>query len=128
MFRWFRRKDHHMPPRPQRPSGLTLVGEVTIMGLKYTINLPPVSVGDVAKRSVSLTIDSANAVVSELPGNATTFEFTVERDKPVALFLFDTDNSGNVSQPSPILAFTSTDTIPPPTPDMPTIGSVVQDD
>ena len=117
-----------MPPRPDRFGTPTLLGEVTIMALKYKIGLPPAGASDVSIRKVSKTINAGPTEVVELAGNASEFELTVERDAAVAIQLVDVDGSGNASQPGPVFAFTAVDTIPPPTPGEMSILSVEQTD
>lgn len=117
-----------MPPRPSRFGELTLNGEITIMALKYTINLPAPGASDVAIRKVSKTIGSDPTTVTELGAGVLQFVFEVARDAAVALQLTDVDGSGNASQPGPVFAFTATDTVPPPTPGEMSVASVEQTD
>jgi hypothetical protein len=91
-FYWDRR-----PPRPGRLSKPVLAGEVVILALKYTLDLPAPGASDVATRELNITVDDQNRVES-LAGDARTYELLVERDKAVALFLVDIDASGNRSQ------------------------------
>lgn len=105
-----------MPPKPGRLGMPTLEGDVTIMALKYKVTLPAPGAGDVATRKLSITAGDNPTTTVDLPGNATSHEFTIGRDVAVSLQLVDVDSSGNASPPSPVLAFTSKDTIPPPAP------------
>ena len=104
------------PPRPGRLVKPKLVGEVVIMALKYTVSLPPVGASDVEHRELSVTLGEGPTTVVNLDKTADLYELLVERDVAVALSLVDVDASGNKSQPSPTLAFTSKDTVPPPAP------------
>jgi hypothetical protein len=93
-----------------------LLGETFVMGLKYNVTLPPPAASDVATRELSITVGEGPTNVVQLPGDALSHEFIVERDVAVAMFLVDVDGSGNRSPQSPTLAFTSRDTIPPAAP------------
>lgn len=101
------------------------------MALRYKIGLPPSTgpgTSDIGNRLVGVTIGGAPEQTTELPGDATEFTFDVERDQSVAIQVTDVDTTGNRSQPSPILAFTSHDNVPPPRPATPEVVSVEQTD
>lgn len=116
------------PPQPGRLAKPVLTKETTIMALVYTIGLPPAGAADVTKRKLSVTIGEGPTQVVELDGSATSHLLAVERDLPVSLQLTDVDGSGNESQPSPVLAFTSRDTVPPPAPGELAVTGVSQTD
>lgn len=86
------------------------------MALKFTIALPDSPAKDLGGREMHLTRGDNPEETTTLDGSAKSFDFTVERKTAVSLFMVDVDTSGNKSQPSPVLAFTAIDTIPPATP------------
>lgn len=104
------------PPQPGRIRTPNLLGETVVMGLKYTVTLPPPGATDVATRELSITVGEGPTNVVQLDGDAVSHDFVVERDVAVSMFLVDVDGSGNRSPQSPTLAFTSRDTIPPAAP------------
>jgi len=111
---------------PPRPGGLTLAKTEQLVMLRYTVNLPPApNIDDLATREAHISVDGTETIQTLAP-DATFFAFDVDRNKSVSLTLVDVDTSGNKSDPSEALAFTSTDTVPPPVPGGMSVAKVEQ--
>jgi len=126
--RWLRRWLRWRLLAPPRPGPLTLCRQEECRVLRYTVAMPPApTIGDLAYREVSIQKD-ASRETRQLAPLAATFQFDTDPGVLVILGLVDVDTSGNRSQPSEPLAFTATDTVPPPQPGGFTIQSVEQID
>ena len=98
------------------------------MALKYTVQMPPQpAISDLATREVTIALNGEEDVRSLQPDDET-FQFICEPGTPVTLWCVDIDTSGNRSEKSPVLAFTATDTVPPPAPGGMAVTSVEQVD
>jgi hypothetical protein len=96
--------------------------------LRYTINMPPKpAIADLATREVTIQLN-ANSSIQNLAPDDATFQFDTDVGVNVSLTLVDIDTSGNRSAPSDPLAFTASDTVPPPVPGQMSVGSVEQID
>ena len=113
-----------VPPKPCR---LLISEGVSVMGLKYKATLPAAGASDVVSRKFSVTENGVESI-TELAATATEATFTVARDASVSVKLADVDGSGNQSPWSDAVAFTATDTVPPPQPGQISIESLGQDD
>ena len=113
------------PPRPG-PMAISNVEEKIM--LQYTVNMPPKpDISDLDHREVTVVLDS-NPDIRKLPPDTAMFKFHCEPGTQVNITLVDIDTSGNRSERSEPLAFTATDTVPPPVPGGMSIGSVEQID
>lgn len=96
--------------------------------LQYTINMPPKPpISDLAKREVTINLDSESDVRELQPDDAT-FKFVTDPGVHVECWVVDIDTSGNRSEQSESLAFVATDTVPPPVPGGMSVGKVEQVD
>jgi hypothetical protein len=86
--------------------------------LEYQIDLnsAPAQADDVVNRHVFLTVGNTpqQEIITALADHLITF--TAEEGDPVAVYLRDEDDQGNLSEPGELNAFTATDTLPPPAP------------
>jgi len=96
--------------------------------LRYTVNFPPrPPIADLATREVTQQLNGESAV-RPFPPEAVDFTVDCEAGTLVSLSLVDIDTSGNRSDPSAPLAFTATDTVPPPAPGGMAVARVEQID
>src|SRR5262245_45486504 len=116
----------HYVLAPARPGPLTIGNTETITMLRYTVQMPPApAIGDLNVREVVVVLNSAQEV-RPLPPTQASFQFDTEPGVSVSITLTDIDTAGNRSAPSAPLAFTATDTVPPPQPGGLSVGSVEQ--
>jgi len=113
---------------PPRPGPLTLGEQREITLLRYTVNLPPAPpITDLATREVTIKQNGAPTIRPLSPDDGS-FQFDCAAGTAVELTLVDIDESGNRSDPSGPLAFTATDTVPPPQPGGMNVAGVEQID
>lgn len=98
------------------------------MALRYKLGLQAPGAADTEQRKLHVTVNDQPEIVYDLPATAREATLDLQRDDAVSCYLVDVDSSGNVSQPSPILAFTAIDTVPPPPPAAPVVNEVTQTD
>ena len=98
------------------------------MALKYTVSMPPKpAISDLDTREVTISLNAAEDVKNLKP-DETSFQFVTEAGVAVELWCVDIDTSGNRSEKGPVLAFTATDSVPPPAPGGMTVSAVEQVD
>src|SRR5262245_16698286 len=111
---------------PARPGPLSVTNVETIEMLRYTIQMPPApAIGDLNVREIVVSLNTAQEV-RPLPPTQASFQFDTEPGVAVSIVLTDIDTAGNRSAPSAPLAFTATDSVPPPQPGGLSVGSVEQ--
>lgn len=107
------------PPRPQ-PVTVTLVREENRM-LVYKVNVPAVTADDVVSYEITEIVDGGTPTIIPVKVGDPAPEIKVADGSAVVLTVVEIDDAGNKSDPSPALAFTAHDTIPPPAPGAPTV-------
>lgn len=105
------------PPRPALPYRF-LLREVNDM-LIYGIAPAAPTVQDVTGHELSVSVDGGEPTVHPVALGGS-IELAVADNASVTVTQSDIDDAGNRSEPGAPLTFTANDTIPPPTPGVPT--------
>ncbi len=123
------RCDDSAPPRPHRVI-VAAVREITVATFGIKFGLPAVGASDVAKRELTVTVNGGDPpAVTTMNGQPLlSDEMVFNVNDVLSVTLVDIDGAGNRSQPSAALAYTVTDTVPPPQPGVLSVGEVRQID
>lgn len=105
--------------KPETPGPIYLVSVRTRDAMAKLLGnmlaIPPVTVGDIAVRKLTVKVGDADAVSVDLKPTDAQYEVVAGDNVVFTVSLVDVDQDGNVSEPS-TATFTSKDTVPPPKP------------